>query len=373
MDEYNDRVSRIRSRLAAALLLGVLAGAGLAGQAPPRRLTTLDALRQFPSYFHLQNVLLRGEFADNDTFLTLRAADQEIRVVFGDGVATRSGPVEVSGQLVDIGRFDPGDPRAAAFEDGRDELRWPRPGEELLLNVTGVATADSPRAVTVRSLALEPWRYEGQEISVVGQFRGRNILGDLPASPAKGRYDFVLRSGDGAIWVTGLRPRGRDFELNVTARVDTGRWVQIEGTILHERGLVMIEGAEISEAEPLADLEPAQPVRPSAPIQPLAVVFSSPTFDEVEVGIDAPVRVQFSKGLDPDTIEGQIRVAYLGGGDLPILSFEHSYDPGTSALEIRFTEPLLRFRRVQVELLDGVRGFDGATFAAWTLTFSVGG
>ena len=35
-----------------------------APKATPRRLTTVDALRQFPGYFHLQNVLVRGEFAE---------------------------------------------------------------------------------------------------------------------------------------------------------------------------------------------------------------------------------------------------------------------------------------------------------------------
>ena len=33
-------------------------------QAAPRRLTTIDGLRRFSSYFHLQNVVLRGEFAE---------------------------------------------------------------------------------------------------------------------------------------------------------------------------------------------------------------------------------------------------------------------------------------------------------------------
>ena len=34
-------------------------------QTPARRPTTVAALRQFPSYFHLQNVLVQGEFVEN--------------------------------------------------------------------------------------------------------------------------------------------------------------------------------------------------------------------------------------------------------------------------------------------------------------------
>ena len=64
-------------------------------------------------------------------------------------------------------------------------------------------------------------------MSVTGQFAGRNLLGDLPDAPAISRYDFVVRSADAAIWVTNLRPRGKDFELALDARIDTGRWVQL--------------------------------------------------------------------------------------------------------------------------------------------------
>ena len=55
---------------------------------------------------------------------------------------------------------------------------------------------------------------------MVGQFGGRNLLGDLPDSPGQSRWDFVLRSADAAIWVTNLRPRGKDFEL-CAGRADT--------------------------------------------------------------------------------------------------------------------------------------------------------
>ena len=38
---------------------------------------------------------------------------------------------------------------------------------------------------------------------MIGQFAGRNLLGDLPDAPAQSQWDFVLRSADAAIWVTG--------------------------------------------------------------------------------------------------------------------------------------------------------------------------
>ena len=48
-----------------ALLIVLLAGSSGLGQGPGRRFTTIDALRQFPGFYHLQNVLIRGEFAED--------------------------------------------------------------------------------------------------------------------------------------------------------------------------------------------------------------------------------------------------------------------------------------------------------------------
>ena len=221
----------------------------------------------------------------------------------------------------------------AAGDQAFDAERWPKPGEVLVLQVTGVTSAQPATTATIRALALEPWRFEGQRVTLVGQFRGRNLLGDLPASPAKGRYDFVLRSADGSVWVTGLRPRARNVELSVDARVDTGRWVQVAGTVARERGLVMIAGTTFAEAAapeaPAAATE--EPSAPAVPLMPVEVVFSTPTADETDVPATTTVRVQFSRGLNPATLAGQIRVSYsVSLRRHPQRSrreVEHSFDP----------------------------------------------
>ena len=212
-------------------------------QVGARRLTTIDALRQFPSFFHLQNVLLRGEFAETDRRIVLKADEHELSVQLAEGVTTVTGSVDVRGQLIDVGRLEPGDPRAGSAAEGRDPARWPKPGEEIFLRVTGVTAAPSATGnVSVRTLALEPWKFVGQTVTVVGNFRGRNLFGDLPDAPNKGRYDFVIKNTEGALWVTGVRPRGRDFDLDIDRRLDTNRWVEVTGLVVHDRGLVRIEG-----------------------------------------------------------------------------------------------------------------------------------
>jgi hypothetical protein len=91
-----------------------------------RRLTTIDALRQFPSFFHLQNVLLRGELAEADRRILLKADEHELSVQLAEGVTTVTGSADVRGPLIDVGRLEPGDPRAGSAAEGRDPARWPK-------------------------------------------------------------------------------------------------------------------------------------------------------------------------------------------------------------------------------------------------------
>lgn len=360
-------------------LIAVLA-AGIADAQPlARRLTTVDALRQYPGYFHLQPVLLRGELAGAGQRIMFRSDEQEIRLLLNEA-RHLDGPVEVRAQLIDVGRLQPGDPRLASYGP-RDEERWPRPGEELLLSATSIAPAQPQTSPSVRALALEPWKFEGQTVTVVGQFRGRNLFGDLPDAPKKSRYDFVLKAADASLWVTGLRPRGKGFDLNVDARVDTGRWVEVTGVLKHEHGLVAVDAAKIGAAEAPTLTAPAdEPLAPPPPALPVEVVFSSPTEGETDVSVNSSIRIQFSRGIKPETLKGRIRIGYLGAeafergeAQAPSIEVKTSYDPANRAVELTFPKGLERFRTLRLELLEGIEGFDGAPVRPWTLTFSVGG
>src|SRR5687767_6652413 len=104
----------------AALL--VLAAATIAhGQSTGRRLTTIDAVRAYPGFYHLQNVLLRGEIAEGTPAanepsadgprsagpqLVLKADEQQLRAVLDAGVNTARGNLEVRGHIIDVGRLE---------------------------------------------------------------------------------------------------------------------------------------------------------------------------------------------------------------------------------------------------------------------------
>lgn len=341
-------------------------------QTANRRLTTVETLERFPGYYHLQNILVRGEFLEAGARMQLRADEHTINIMLADGVRTTSGPVEVRALLIDVGRLEPGDPRLSGYP-ARNTERWPRPGEELLLNVTAVTSVEGPSAATVRGLALEPWRYEGQTVTLIGQFRGRNLFGDLPGAPAKSKYDFVLRSGDGTVWVTGLRPKGRGFDLDVDARVDTSRWLEVTGVVKRERSLVTIEATKLAAATARTEALPVEPVMPPTPPSPVEVVFSSPSQDETDVPTGTVVRIQFSRGLNPSTIADGFLASYMGGEPAAPLTFSTSYDVATRSVEIKFLQALSPFRTVKVETRGDLKGFDGASVSAWTLTFAAGG
>ena len=345
----------------------------LLSQPAARRLTTVDAVKQFPGFYHLQNVLLRGEFVERNAQLVFSAEALDLPLLNPEQ-ATK-GAVEVRGQVIDVGRLEREDVRLRSYAERRGNRDWPKPGMELILNVTGVTEAQVAPTPTVRSVALEPWKYEGRPVALIGNFRGRNLFGDLPEAPGKGRYDFVLGGAEGAVWIVGLRPRGKGFDLDVDRRIDSNRWLQVTGMVSRARGLVLVTATEILLAKepegPALTPEISTASLPSAPAQ---VVFSQPTPDETDVARNVAVRVQFSRGLREASLPGKVRVSYAGGASpAQPIDFKMSYDAGLRALQITFARPLEPLRKVTVELLEGLTAFDGAPVTPWSLTFTVVG
>jgi hypothetical protein len=279
------------------------------------------------------------------------------------------------------------DPRLAGMDPARTfridpEGAWPRPGAVMAIIASAVSESTQPSTASIRGIVLHPARFLDQKVTVVGQFAGRNLLGDLPDAPAKSRYDFVVRSADAAIWVTNLRPRGKAFELALDARIDTGRWVEVSGLLQQGRGLQWLDatGTTISIVKPPAAETTAEdaPIRvPAAPAP--EVVFSAPTADEVEVALTTTVRIQFSRDISAATLKGRVAVKYddeetkqRGESETPTVAFTTQYLPGNRVLEIRFTRPLEVMRKVYVELSDQILGMDQQPLVPWKLTFTTG-
>lgn len=342
-----------------------------------RRLATIDALRQFPGFYHLQSVLVRGEMVETGSRVTLRTEEHEIRLLLDRSVRVTPGSVEVRGVLLDVGKLEPGDGRLGSYERPSD-ASWPKPGEELVLQASSVSPLTPGAPLSMRTLALEPWRFEGQSITLTGQFRGRNLFGDLAGTPRKSQYDFVLRSGDASVWVVGLRPRGKGFDLNVDARIDTNQWLEVTGIAKRAGGLVTIEATRLTAVKaPTQSTEREEPAAPPPPPLPVEVIFSAPTAGEADVPATTSVRIQFSRNIKPETLGDHLKVTYADGatpadGTVKPVEIKTRYDAATRALEVTFLKPLDKLRVVKVDLLAGIAGFDGAPIVPWSMTFSVG-
>jgi hypothetical protein len=385
------RRSRVRALLTSAPLAVALA-AGLVGTALPapataqvgrasagatRKAATVTALARYPFYFHTQPVRARGLATERDgQFQLERDAARVWLVAGGTGKLPDPGKdAEITGVFVDVGRLDRTDPRAT-IELGTLSQRvvkrdWPAPGELLVVIVDTAVTAEPMNAPSVRHVALDPARYAESEVTVVGRFRGKNLYGDMPEAAGPGRFDFVLQSADASVWVTGRRPKGEGFDLNVDNRIDTGRWLEVAGVVKEERGMAVIEATAIRVGRPPAESTPEAIVKVPIALPPPEVVFSAPTQGETEVEPAAKLRVQFSRDLREESLKGGITVAYAGVS-APPPAFTARYDAGRRVVEIVFAAPLSPFANVQVTLKDTIVGTDGQALRPYTLAFTVG-
>lgn len=362
----------------------------VSAQPQTRRATNLATLLAYPGFFHARPIVIVGKVGIENNQLRLSDDNGSIHLIFKGSAP--DGLDEVRGEFWDLGRMKADDIRLSTYDLRATfkidpEQPWPRPGEVTAIIASAVAAAVTPPQPSIRAIVLSPERYVDQKVAVTGQFSGRNLLGEMPEAPGKGRYDFVLRSTDAAIWVTNMRPKlkdtsGKEFELGLDARIDTGRWLTLRGTVQRVHGLMILdaEAGSLAAAKPPTETRTEEePIRvPAGP--PPEVIFSAPTQDETDVVQTTTVRIQFSRDLDQSTLKGRIKPHYLesqsaerGEPVTPDAPFTFQYSPGNRVLELKFTKPLERFRTLKVDLLEGIMGTDGQPLKPWTLTFMLGG
>ena len=360
--------------LISTLLVGLVATA-VTAQLQPRRATTIAAIRAYPGFYHQQTVLVVGEVKGAGERATIGNDEGSIALIAHE--LPREGKIEARGQLLDIGRVSQDDPRLIPFNlldriRSQYQDRWPKPGEELMLLLGG--TAPAPGAVSavtppLRAVVMEPSRFDGQKVTVVGQFRGRNLFGDLPEAPTQNRYQFVLRSSDAALWVMGVQPKGKNFNFDVNRRLDSGRWVKVEGTVHSAKGITWLDGTSINLApapEEATEVEIALPPPP-----PVEVLFTAPAEGEADVRLGERIRIQLSRDLETDSLGDHVHLTYVNDG--ASIAFTTNYTKENRALEIKPTDPLEPFRKVKLEIVDGVKGTDNGEMLPFTLTFTTGG
>jgi hypothetical protein len=381
------------SRLGVVAFVAAIVGACIAwpirAQTTGRIATTVEAAVAEPVFFHGRQIAVRAatiqDRAGTRVVVGSSAPSDKPKLhpvfVFWQQTPSRTDG-EIRGEFFDLGRLREDDSRFSSY-DFRPLLeavaggRWPNRDEVFVIVGATVVDAPEPSAPTVRAIVLQPTKFADRGVTVTGRFRGRNLFGDLASPLNRSRWDFVLQSADAAIWVSALRPRGTGFELDPGAKVDTGRWLEVSGTVHVEASRVWIDGESLRIAKPPTetDTEPApMPViKEAAP----TVIFTAPLVEEADVATDTAVRVQFSRDMDGRTFRGRVRVSYVvtataAQSPNPLPAATTTYHEANRALEIKFAGPLERFQTVKVELLEGIAAMDGQMLVPWAMTFSTG-
>lgn len=349
----------------------------MSAQAPGRIATTADALAATPVFFHGRQIVVRQPITGSLELARLEDTSKPIFVFWKEQPSAVRDP-ELRGEFWDLGRLQREDPRFSNYNfdpviEAASSGQWPGRDRVFVILSATLFEAPLPPAPTIRAMVLAPARYVEREVRVVGRFRGRNLYGDVPQPLNKGKWDFVLQSADAALWVSGMRPRGSGFDLDPGARVDTGKWLEVTGVVQRQGTQLWIDASGIRQASAPADvpIEVVVPVRPAEP--PPTVIFSAPMEDDTDVDRTAPVRIQFSRDLAGRSVANRVRVTYAAApaGATPP-PFTATYQESTRSVDIKFAQPLERFQRVTVELLDGITAPDGQPLAPWTLRFTTG-
>jgi Bacterial Ig-like domain len=362
----NLRTSAVGFAAALALL-----PAGLTAQATAPLATSLTTIERYPVFFQGRQVsFVATPVRDRLGWRVPMGAPRQMVVVPKEGQPPQRA-LELRGTLLDIGRLEPDDSRLSLYGLGpviQALYADRRPPRETLFALVGATwvndeATDPP---TIRSIVLHPETFEGRTVTLRGRFRAQNLFGDLPAWPKENEWDFVLKSADGVIWVTGKRPRGKGFDLDPGTRRSAGTWLQATGPVRVVDGLPRLEAREIAPTAPIEE-PAAAPAAPAPPLPRAAVIFSAPVDGETGIDPDVVVRIQFSRDMDESSFDGQIRVAYAGGGVVP--AFDVLYRPVNRSIEVRFKMPLAASTDVIVSLDEGILTSDGSPLTPATIRF----
>jgi hypothetical protein len=118
------------------------------------------------------------------------------------------------------------------------------------IEFTGRRDADrmSQRA-PFEAILADPGRFADKPIKVIGQFRGRNLYGDLPEGSERTPKDWVVKDGEHAVWVTGKEPKGKGFTLDASYKGDTSRWLEVEGKPEVVNGVLYLRASKVDLAQ----------------------------------------------------------------------------------------------------------------------------
>lgn len=231
----------------------------------PPQVIELDALNMMPESYQRAHVIVEGEFSEIGLQQwVLRQGGASVLVIPGrefDGSQlgqTAGRRVEVRGiiRMLRKKQYVGSPPTDLDLIEDPILPPMPAPSQELprvSLTVLAMRDRTSPEVFNApeiggdipRRILEEPAAYAGKTTKIVGQFRGRNLFGDLPPDSARGKQDWVLKDGDAAIWVTGKAPKGDGWKLDLEYKGDSKTWLEVEGKPEVINGIVYLKASKV--------------------------------------------------------------------------------------------------------------------------------
>ena len=223
-----------------------------------------------------------------------------------------------------------------------------------------VAAATEGAPVTLPVLLAKMSDYDGEVVRVVGRFRGKNVSGDLPTRSQKGNGDWVIKSERAAVWITGHKPGGDGWELNLESAAGN-EWIEVVGRPRVRGSVVYIQAMKVALVAPPkgARVVPPRRLLSSTPVDPPSVVFSLPLEGE-EIESNTRIVLQFDRNMDDESFKGRVRLREEGGSEIGVRLM---YDESRRSLIVDPARIPQSGRRLRVELLPGIVDVDGAPLA----------
>jgi hypothetical protein len=106
-----------------------------------------------------------------------------------------------------------------------------------------------PSGAPIAAILKDPASFAGKPVVVVGQFRGRNLFGDLPEGSQRTPNDWVIRAGDQSAWVTDKPPKGKGFTLDPGYKGDASRWLEVVAKPEVVNGIVYLRASKVGLAQ----------------------------------------------------------------------------------------------------------------------------
>jgi hypothetical protein len=317
-------------------------------------------IAEAPVLFEGQAIRVRGRFEVGVSGAPARLVEESGGAVFisPDTEIARLVAVESKawpGQVIEVTGVVRRDPTAPADGPRYAVSFWDFDAAAL---PTAPSIAADATTMKLPELISNPDAVKGKLVRVVGQFRGRNLYGDLPAPPFRHRLDWVLKDERAAVWVTGRPPRGRDFKLDPDAQDDVRSWLEVVGRPVLRDDQVVLRAEKVALV-PAPSAARVKTVRIAAGsgVRPV-VIFALPIEGE-PIRSDTRFVIQFNKYMDEESFPGHVFLQYADAPAAGFATMKLAYDDGKRALVVDPGVALEPGRRVECVLLRGILDADG--------------